>query len=349
MGDEATGRVRELVLERGTERGRRVRVAATLKGGRYEVLDILADGGMGVLFRARDHRVGGNIALIKGVKYDASMFGFDREAALYHIYAMRQRFKREKNVLMEMGQRGLNATPALIDFFYDANPALEEGFPFGRLRAQEVISVGGAPVVVERDREPYIVMERVVGRSVRELLPTLSEARLLELARAVCRILERLHREREREDGTRLSFVYMDLKPDNLLVDRQGGVTLVDFGAVIPVVDGARRGRGAYTPGFAAPEVRRLSHPAASVDGRADLYSLGAVLFQGLSVGQIDPMTRAAPLENEFPVLEVGLLRPDLHPLTRRVIIQALARDPEERFASARQMGEAIEAALREV
>lgn len=343
------GEVRELVLERGTERGRRVRVASSLKGGRYEVLDILADGGMGVLLRARDHRVGGNIVLIKTVKYDASMFGFDRSAALYHIYAMRQRFKREKNVLMEMGQRGLNAAPSLHDFFYDVNPALGVSFPFGRLASAERLQIGEESVVVSPDAEPYIAMERIVGRSVRELLPSTGEARLLEIARSVCRILERLHRDRVREDGTRLSFIYMDLKPDNLLVDRQGGVTLVDFGAVIPVVDGERRGKGAYTPGFAAPELRRLGHPAAVVDGRADLYSLGAVLFQGLSLGQQDPMALAAPLDNPSPVLDVGLLRPELHPLTRRVIVQALARDPEERFASARQMGEAIDAALREV
>jgi len=348
-GDRAAQQIRTFTLTHGTEQGRTLRVKAWLKGGRYEILDILADGGMGVILRARDHRVGGNIVLIKSVKYDASMFGFDRAAALYHIYAMRQRFKREKNVLLDMGRRGLNAVPSVNDFFYDANPDLHQPFPFGRLAAVEPLDVGGHLVEVAVDHEPYIVMERIFGVSVRQLLPTLSELRLLELARSVCRILERIHRPRPRSDGTQLGFIYMDLKPDNLLVDQQGGVTLVDFGASIPVIDGTRRGKGAFTPGFAAPEVRRINHPSALVDHRVDLYSLGAILYQGLSQGHLDPMALAAPPDDEFPVLDLSALRPDIHPFTRDIIARALARDPQDRHPDARAMREAIDAALREV
>ena len=341
--------IRNFTLEEGTERGRSLHVKAWLKGGRYELIDILADGGMGVIFRARDHRVGGNMVLIKTVKYDASMFGFDRTAALYHIYSMRQRFKREKNVLLEMGQRGLNAVPAVNDFFTDENPDLAATFPFGRFGRREKLEVRGHQLELHIDEEPYIVMERIFGESVRAHLPRLSEARMLEIARNVCRILERLHRPRTREDNTTLSFVYMDLKPDNLIVDQQGGVTLVDFGAAIPVVDGVRKGKGAFTPGFAAPEVRRINHPANVVDHRADLYSLGAILFQAFSLGQIDPMALAAPPEDEFPILDPGQLRGDLHPLTRELVARAVARDPVDRHPDAGALREAIETVLREV
>lgn len=341
--------VKELTLQGGTDRGRTLRVQARLKGRRYEIIDILADGGMGVLYRARDHRVGGNLVLIKAVKYDASQFGFDKERALYHLYSMRQRFKREKNVLVEMARRGLNHVPALNDFFCDLNPELNQRFPFGELTSLEDLIIGGRRLKVPVAEEPYLVMERVFGRNVRQNIDQLSEARLLEIARAVCLLLERIHQPRGRPDGTDLSFIYMDLKPDNLILDRQGGVWLVDFGAAIPVVNGVRKGKGAYTPGFAAPEVRRIAHPSATVDHRADLYSLGAILYQGLSRGHVDPMSLATPFEDEYPVLDPETLRAELHPKTRQLVLHALARDPEARFSSAEAMRRAIESALREV
>lgn len=341
--------VREFTLTRGLDSGRVLRVRAQLKGGRYTLIDVLAAGGMGVIYRARDGRVGGNIVLIKAVKYDPGCFGHDRNAALYHVYAMRQRFKREKNVLLEMARRGLNCAPTLVDFFYDDNPELRQTFPFGRLASRETLEVGPHRLEVEVDQEPFLVMERIFGQSVQQVIERMSEARLLEVARAVCRILERLHAPRGRTDGQALAFIYMDLKPDNLLIDRQGGVTLVDFGAAIPVVGGVLGGKGAFTPGYAAPEIRRIAHPSAEVDHRVDLYSLGAILFQGLSRDHLDPALLAGELDDDFPVLELSALRSDIHPKTREVIVRALARDPRERFQDAAAMRGAIEDALREV
>jgi serine/threonine protein kinase len=336
--------MREFTLQ-GQERGRKVQVCAELKGGRYEVMDVLADGGMGVVFRARDRRVGGNVVLVKGVKYDPACFGFDRRAALYHLYTMRQQFRREKNVLLEMGLRGVAQLPALLDFFEEPSEALMGAHPFGRFEAQERLLVGGQEVVVEPGREPWMVMERIFGQSLRQAVPLLSEARLLEVARGVCRILERVHRPRVREDGRALSFLYMDLKPDNLLLDKQGGVRLVDFGAAVPVVDGRRLGQGAYTPGYAAPELRRASHPGVALDGRVDVYSLGAILFFGCSERWTDPASLAG--EDDFPVLDLGLLRREVRPATREVIAKALARDPAERFGSVVELREGVERALR--
>ncbi len=132
------------------------------------------------------------------------------------------------------------------------------------------------------------------------------------------------------------------------MLDAQGGLRLVDFGAAVPVVNDRRRGTGAFTPGFAAPELRRIAHPGAIVDARADLYSLGAILFQGLSEGNIDPLTLAHPLECEFPVLDVGLLRPEVPPSVRDLVERSLARDPRERFSSAEEMRTAIERVMRE-
>jgi serine/threonine protein kinase len=248
-----------------------------------------------------------------------------------------------------MAHRGLNAVPSLNDFFYDDNPELRRPFPCGSFDSRERLDISGQTETIEIGSEPYLVMERIFGRNLRTLGNEMTSERLLVVARSVCRILERVHRERQREDGKRLSFIYMDLKPDNLIVDRLGGVTLVDFGASVPIVDGLRKGKGAYTPGFAAPEVRRLSHPTAVVDARADLYSLGAVLFWGLSRDHIDPMSLARPPEEEFPLLDLAFLRAGLPPSVRGLVSRALAREPDDRFRTAGEMREAIEAALREL
>lgn len=339
---------RTFALSGAAEGGRTIETLSLLKGGRYELIDVLADGGMGVIFRARDHRVGGNVVLIKAVKYDASVFGYDRQAALYHVYAMRQRFKREKNVLAEMARRNLNAVPSLNDFFYDRNPELWRAYPFGHFAPHHELDISGQRQTVAVDSEPYLVMERIFGRNLRDSQGELSPERFLVVAQAVCRILEVIHADRVRDDGSRLSFIYMDLKPDNLVIDGLGGVTLVDFGAAVPIVDGRRNGKGAYTPGFAAPEVRRISHPAAVVDGRADLYSLGAILYWGLSSGHVDPMGLARS-EEDFPVLDLSRLMPGLPVSVRSIVERALAREPEDRFASAAEMRAAIEDALREL
>ncbi len=340
--------IREFEIRSGTDRGRALRVKGTLKGGRYELIDVFADGGMGVIFRARDLRVGGNVVLIKSVKYDPSMFGYDKNAALYHIYAMRQHFKREKNVLMELQRRGINAVPALNDFFFDENPEWEASYPFGRLSPREPLRVGQAQVMLDVSLEPYMVLERIFGTTLKETVANMSEARLLEVAVSICRTIGKVHAARTRRDGRRLSFIYMDLKPDNLLIDKQGGVTLVDFGGAIPVVDGGRRSKGAYTPGYAAPEVRRLAHPDAQVDHRADIYSIGAILFYGLSKGNVDPMRLATELEDEFPILDAAHVRDDTNPLTKHVVRKALSRDPASRYASIRELELALEAALRD-
>jgi serine/threonine protein kinase len=340
---------RDPASECASDAGRGLGSGVRLKAGRYEVLDVLAGGGMGVLLRARDHRCGGNVVLIKSIRYDIAQFGYDRDAAIYHVYLMRQQFKREKNVHLELSIRGVRQVPGVVDFFYDEKTALSRTYAFGRFSPRSGLALpGGGRIEVAVFEEPYLVMERIMGTGLRTLMGTISERGILEVALAICHLLSALHAPRHREDGTSLAFVYMDLKPDNLIVDPIGGVWLLDFGGASPMVDGVCKGSGCYTPGFAAPEVRRSNHRDAKVDGRADLYGVGAILFQALSAGRLDPMTFASAGDNEFPVLPLSQLRPDLQPGTQALVSRALSREPAMRFDSAEAMRCAIEEVLRE-
>jgi serine/threonine protein kinase len=323
-------------LGEGGERGKLVQIKERLKGDRYHVQEVFAYGGMGVIFRARDTRIYGNEVLVKGIKYLASEFGMDAQKALYNIYQLRQMFRRERKILAELRNRGLNNIPHLNDFFYDDNiEFITKTYKFGRFRAVEEHKF--LKIKLEVYREPYLVMERIYGVPLLQRLP-LPRPTLLRIVRDVLVILARMHERRTREDGTTLEMIYLDLKPHNIMVDRCNRVTLIDFGGAMPIVGGKKRKeqRGALTHGYAAPELAGLFTAADQVDGRADLYSVGAILWQVLT-GK-DPLTLAHPVHDPFPVLSPDELPAEVSGELRDLVARALERDPARRWASAAEM-----------
>src|SRR5207244_6224662 len=125
-------------------------------------------------------------------------------------------------------------------------------------------------------------------------------------------------------------LVHRDVKPSNVLIDGRGYVYLADFGLSRRIEDsaaGAGEGRSLGTVAYVAPEQIRGDE----LDGRADLYSLGCMLYECLA-GQ-PPFARAsdtavvfAHLQEEPPPL------PGLEP----VILKALAKEPDDRFQTGR-------------
>jgi serine/threonine protein kinase len=330
-----------LAFRSGREKGKLLKVKPTLKTGRYKVEEIFAYGGMGVLLRAADRRVFNNEVLIKGVKYQASEFALDRQKALYNIYQLRQMFKRERRMICELRNRGINALPHVNDFFFDENPELTAtSFPFGELKAKERHAFLG--VDIEVAAEPYLVMERINGVPFASCLADLPRRRVLLIVRDVLVTLAKMHESRVRADGSALRIIYLDLKPENVLVDRHGRITLIDFGGAMPVVDGKKRKeqRGALTHGYAAPELATLFTAKDRVDWRADLYSAGAVLWRAFT-GR-DPMGLADPTVNPFPVLSPDELPNDLPGSLRDCIARAVAREVDERWQSAGEMAHCL-------
>ncbi|HZL73112.1 MAG TPA: serine/threonine-protein kinase, partial [Planctomycetota bacterium] len=159
---------------------------------------------------------------------------------------------------------------------------------------------------------PYFVMEHVDGTSLREFLrqrPPVQRA--LELAEEVLAILAFAHAR---------GIVHRDIKPENVLVDSSGRVKVTDFGLAKFAPEGEERltrtGVVMGTPAYMAPE--QLERPG-EVDARADLYAVGAMLYEMLT--------------GELPVGRFR--RPGVSRAVDAAVLRLLAHRPEDRPATA--------------
>jgi len=188
----------------------------------------------------------------------------------------------------------------------------------------------------------YIAMRYVEGRDLKERLQRgpLNPTDAIGIVAQVGSALDSAHMR---------SLVHRDVKPSNVLLDtgaRPDGsdhVYLADFGLTRRVSEGAGIGDDGHLMGtidYVAPE----QIAGEEIDGRADAYSLGCVLYECL-VGQ-PPFRRDselavvfAHLETEPPPPSAG--RPELPAALDAVIARALAKDPEDRYASCRELARA--------
>ena len=197
----------------------------------------------------------------------------------------------------------------------------------------------------EADGIYYITMELVRGTTVASLIREagrLAVPAALTIGKQVCRALEVAH-----EAG----IVHRDIKPQNLLVDPTGFLKVTDFGIARlagPESDGGKgltvEGAVVGTPQYMAPE-QLLGEP---VDGRADLYATGAVLFECVTGRRVlessDAMAVVAHhLRAEASTPDPAALNPEIPPPFSRAIVRALARRPEDRWPTAAEFLRALE------
>ena len=202
-------------------------------------------------------------------------------------------------------------------------------------------SLAGILEVGDAAGRPYVVMEYVDGITLAQMLQTegqLPEPRIVDIARQVAGALAVVHRH---------GLVHRDVKPANVLVADDGVVKLIDFGfAIRPGSAGLASASAKGTVAYCAPEqLRMLSRP---VDGRADLYALGAVLFEcaaGRPPFDAKDVTAVlqAHLTSEPPNL--AELRPDLSPQLVAVIHRLLSKEPSDRPPSAIELLAALDVA----
>jgi serine/threonine-protein kinase len=288
--------------------------------GRYEIAELLGRGGMGEVLSARDDQIGRNVAIKRLCIADPSE-------------GIVARFLREARIQ-------------------------------GRLEHPAVVPVH--ELYYGPDGQPYFVMKQLAGTTLAELLPRLKAgergamekfgtARLLRAFADVCLAIEFAH--------TR-GVVHRDLKPANVVLGDFGEVYVLDWGIAriagtadgerresfgdITTMDGGETVAGAIlgTPGYISPEQIRGE---LDLDGRADVYALGCILFELLALSPLHPRGQAA-LGSALAGVDArpSLRAPerDIPPELDAICVRATALDPDARFATARQMGDAVQRLL---
>ena len=217
-------------------------------------------------------------------------------------------------------------------FFQEAKAA-------GRLNHPNVVAIYD---VMEVEQTPYIVMEYVESDTLATLIKThgaLPPDRAVEIARHVCLALEHAHAH---------GVVHRDIKPANILFGNTGEVKVGDFGiARIEGQDLTLTGACLGTPCYMSPEQIR----GRAVDGRSDLFSLGAVLYEALTgerpfPGQ-DAISVIHGIAHDEPV-PLHERNARVHPALSAAVARALAKDREQRYPTARAFADALGAPAAE-
>jgi serine/threonine-protein kinase len=202
----------------------------------------------------------------------------------------------------------------------------------------------------------YIAMEYLEGFSLARVLKRaklkghpISEAIIARIIMDAASGLDYSHRLKDRE-GRHVGLVHRDVSPDNLLVGFSGQVKVVDFGiakaatpALLSTATSVGMVKGKH--GYIAPEYL-LGQP---LDGRADIFALGVVLYRALTgkrpfLGATEAAISMAVV-SDVPRSPLELV-PNLNPALATVVMMALEKEPAQRFESARAMRQAIEVAV---
>lgn len=278
--------------------------------GRYHILSVLGWGGMSVVYKARQDPVDRLVA-IKTVK-----FRVDERPEVW------RRFEREIRTLSKLSH------PNIVSV-YDC--------------------------IVGDDGQPYVVMDFLKGHSLDQILQEKGRFDLRTLARVGSQVAAAVGHAHRNE------VIHRDLKPANIMLvddinhDSTGGgavksiAKVVDFGLAKLGEDSRRltnSGELWGSPPYMSPEQIK----GAVVDGRADIYALGAVIFE-MATGK-DPFWGAGVYEllhkhvyEEPPTLKEACPEEDFPEALQWVIDKALAKDPDERFQTMTDLREALEKA----
>lgn len=188
------------------------------------------------------------------------------------------------------------------------------------------------------DSQHYIVMEYIRGPNLKELIHRQGPFSVDGAVFIISQVASALDYAHQR------GLVHRDIKPQNILVDRNGNAKVVDFGIAKGMRDPSltEAGTGMGTVHYVSPEQAR----GGDIGPASDLYSTGVVLFEML--------TRALPFDADTPVgvamhhvntppPRPSSINPDIPPQIDAIVLRALAKDPSDRFPS----GAALEMALR--
>ncbi|HLG78117.1 MAG TPA: serine/threonine-protein kinase [Ktedonobacteraceae bacterium] len=202
----------------------------------------------------------------------------------------------------------------------------------------------------EQNGHLYIVMQLVDGGTLKQRLDRLHRAGKVMSTAEVVSIFSQL------ADALAYAhdqgIIHRDIKPVNVLMDRSGRPILSDFGIAKVLASTkahlTRPGAGVGTPEYMSPEQCQ----GGPVDGRADIYALGVMLFEAQT-------GRTPFLGDNYPALahshiyeappRPSAINPAIDPTIEYIILKALAKNPQQRYQTAREMDEALKQAVMPV
>ncbi|MHB8626076.1 MAG: protein kinase domain-containing protein [Aggregatilineales bacterium] len=190
---------------------------------------------------------------------------------------------------------------------------------------------------------PYIVMRYLQSGTLKDVLER-ERLPLQEVALLFSQISSAL------DYAHRQGVIHRDIKPSNIMIDAEGNAFLTDFGIARAIETSDAQGLTGTgiaigTPGYMAPE-QGMGSP---IDARADIYAMGVMLFEMLS--GVLPYKGETPMavimkHINDPVPLISQVKTDLPPAVDAIIQKAMAKSPEDRYASAGEMTRAFTAAL---
>ncbi len=196
----------------------------------------------------------------------------------------------------------------------------------------------------EHGGQPYLVMRFIEGETLKARLQTakLALLQVMEIVRPVCQALVYAHGQ---------GVLHRDIKPSNILLTPGGGVFLTDFGLARMALAGEStltRDTLVGTPQYISPE---QAQGLANLDARTDIYSLGVVLYE-LLVGRVPYQadTPYAVVHDHIytPLPMPRSLNAALPEALERVLLKALAKERDDRFATVADLLAALEKAMAE-
>jgi serine/threonine-protein kinase len=200
------------------------------------------------------------------------------------------------------------------------------------------------------DNAYFLVMEFVDGCNLKGLIERQKQkGKRIEIGHSIylmiecCKALQYAHSLEHPETNEPLGIVHRDISPPNILLSKNGEVKLVDFGLAK-----ANSQIESTDPGVVKGKFSYLSPEAASgldVDNRADVFAVGIILWEmftgrRLFFGETDYQT--VELVRQARVPSIAALNPEVESEVEQIVRKALARDPEDRYQSANDLGDAL-------